>query len=174
MTSFKYRHFPQDIILQAVRQDCAYTLSYRNIEEILAERGIDVDHSTLNRWIVFCAPKLEKAFHKKKRLPGDRWRLDETYTKVKGQWKYFYRAVNKQSNTIDFILTDNRSKKAVLRYFTKTIKRNSELSLVNIDKSGANKAGIKQFNQDNNKRVKIRQYKHLNNGGCKNNCVTVA
>ena len=68
MISFKSRHFPQDIILQAVRWYCAYALSYRNIEEMLAERGIDVDHSTLNRWVVFYAPKLEKAFHKKKKL----------------------------------------------------------------------------------------------------------
>lgn len=163
MISFKSRHFPQEIILQCVRWYCAYALSYRNIEEMMAERGIDVDHSTLNRWVIFYAPKLEKAFQKKKRLPGNRWRLDETYIKVKGQWKYYYRAVDKQGNTVDFLLTARRDKKAAQRFFAKAVKHNGKPSLVNIDKSGANKSGIKQFNQDNNKRVKIRQCKYLNN-----------
>jgi transposase-like protein len=106
---------------------------------------------------------MEKAFHKKKKRPGDRWRLDETYIKVKGQWKYYYRAVDKQGNTIDFLLTAKRDKKAALRYLTKAIKRNGKPGLVNIDKSGANKAGINQFNEANNKCVKVRQCKYLNN-----------
>jgi putative transposase len=163
MIHFKSRHFPQDIILQCVRWYCAYSLSYRNIEEMMAERGIKVDHSTLNRWVIFYAPLLEKAFHKKNRRPGDRWRLDETYIKVKGEWKYYYRAVDKQGNTIDFLLTDKRDAKAALRYLTKAINRNSKPGLVNIDKSGSNKAAINQFNKDNNKRIKVRQCKFLNN-----------
>ena len=129
----------------------------------MAERGVEVDHSTLNRWVVFYAPKLEKALLKKKKRAGDRWRMDETYIKVKGGWKYYYRAVDKQGNTIDFLLTGKRDKAAALRYFTKAIKRNGKPGLVNIDKSGANKAGIKQFNEDNNKRIKIRQCQYLNN-----------
>jgi len=118
---------------------------------------------TLNRWIVEYAPQLEKAFHKKKKCPGDRWRLDETYIKVKGQWKYYYRAVDKQGNTIDFLLTAKRDAKAALRFLKKAIGRNGKPILINIDKSGANKAGISQFNNDNNQRIKIRQCKYLNN-----------
>jgi putative transposase len=163
MITFKGRHTPKPIILQCVRWYCAYALSYRNIEEMMAERGLSIDHSTLNRWVIKYAPLLEKAFHKKKKKPGSRWRLDETYIKVKGQWKYYYRAVDKQGNTIDFLLTAKRDMKAALRYLTKAIGRNSKPSLINIDKSGSNKACINQFNQDNHKRIKIRQCKYLNN-----------
>ncbi len=130
---------------------------------MIAERGLKIDHSTLNRWVVHYAPKLEKAFHKKKKRPGDRWRMDETYVKVKGQWRYYYRAVDKEGNTIDFLLTAKRDTKAALRFFNKSIGRNGKPGLVNIDKSGANKAGINQFNTDNNRRIKIRQCKYLNN-----------
>jgi transposase-like protein len=163
MISFKGRHTPKNIILQCVRWYCSYALSYRNIEEMMAERGLTLDHSTLNRWVVHYAPKLEEAFHKKKRRPGDRWRMDETYLKVKGQWRYYYRAVDKEGNTIDFLLTANRDTKAALRFFNKAIGRNGKPGLINIDKSGANKAGINQFNDENNRRVKIRQCKYLNN-----------
>jgi len=95
--------------------------------------------------------------------PGDRWRLDETYIKVKGQWKYYYRAVDKQGSTIDFLLTAKRDTKAALRYLTKAIKRNGKPGLVNIDKSGANKAAVTQYNTDNSQRVVVRQCKYLNN-----------
>jgi len=163
MITFKGRHTPKPIILQCVRWYCSYALSYRNIEEMMAERGLKIDHSTLNRWVVHYAPKLEKAFHQKKKLPGDRWRLDETYLKVNGKWKYYYRAVDKQGNTIDFLLTAKRDTKAALRFLNKAIGRNGKPGLVNIEKSGANKAGINQFNVENNRRVKIRQCKYLNN-----------
>ncbi len=117
--------------------------SDRDIEEIMMERGFVVDHSTIQRWVVHFTPELEKAFHKKKKRPGNRWRLDETYIKVKSQWKYFYRAVDKQGNTIDFLLTAKRDKKAALRFLTKAIERNGKPGLINIDKSGANTAAIK-------------------------------
>ena len=129
----------------------------------MAERGIKIDHSTLNRWVVHYAPKLEKAFHKKKKRPGDRWRMDETYLKIRGQWRYYYRAVDKEGNTIDFLLTAKRDTKAALRFFNKAIGRNGKPGLINIDKSGANKAGVNQFNSDSDRRVKIRQCKYLNN-----------
>ena len=127
------------------------------------ERGMTIDHSTLNRWVIHYAPKLEKAFHEKKKKPGNRWRMDETYVKVKGEWKYYYRAVDKQGNTIDFLLTAKRDTKAAKRFFDKAIGRNGKPSFVNIDKSGANKAAIKQFNHNNNKRIKARQNKYINN-----------
>ncbi len=130
---------------------------------MMAERGLKIDHSTLNRWVIHYAPKLEKAFHKKKKNPGNRWRMDETYLKVKGVWKYYYRAVDKQGNTIDFLLTSKRDTKAAKRFFDKAIGRNGKPGLVNIDKSGANKAGIGLYNRDNNRRIKIRQCKYLNN-----------
>ncbi len=163
MISFKGRHFHKEMILQSVRWYLAYALSYRDIEELIAERGFSVDHSTVNRWVVKYAPKLEAAFRKKKKHVSKRWRMDETYIKVKGKWKYFYRAVDKQGNTIDFLLTAKRDRKAALRFLKKAIKNNVKPSLINIDKSGANKAGIEDYNKENNTRIEIRQCKYLNN-----------
>lgn len=153
MIRFKGRHTERDIILQGVRWYLAYPLSYRNLEEIMKERGYPVHHSTLNRWVIHYAPKLEKAYHKIKKTVGTRWRMDETYIKVRGEWKYYYLAVDKESNTIDFLLTAKRDKKAALRFFNRSIGRYGKPSLINIDKSGANKAGIKQFNNENKKNV---------------------
>ena len=89
--------------------------------------------------------------------------MDETYIKVKGQWKYYYRAVDKQGQTIDFLLTDKRDTKAALRFLKKAIGQNGKPSLVNIDQSGANCAGLKQVNREMKKRIKIRECKYLNN-----------
>ena len=161
--SFKGRHFQQDMILQSVRWYLAYALSYRNIEEMMKEQGFQVDHSTINRWVIHYSHKLEQSFRQKKKRTGVRWRMDETYIKVKDKWKYYCRAVDKQGNTIDFLLTTKRDKKAAFRFFKKAIGHNGKPSLINIDQSGANTAGINQFNKDNNKRIKIRQCKYLNN-----------
>jgi len=141
----------------------AYSLSYRDLEELMQERGYAVDHSTVQRWVVHYAPRIEKAFRQNKKQVGNRWRLDETYIKIKGEWKYLYRAVDKQGHTVDFLLTAKRDKKAARRFLNKAIGSNGKPSLINIDKSGANTAVIKQFNRDENKRVKIRQCKYLNN-----------
>jgi putative transposase len=161
--SFKRRHFQQDMILQSVRWYLAYSLSYRDIEELMQERGFSVDHSTINRWVLHYSPQLEAAFRVKKKHVGNRWRMDETYIQVKGQWKYYYRAIDKQGNTIDFLLTATRDKQAALRFLKKAINENGKPSLVNIDQSGANKAGLNQVNRDNCTRIKIRQCKYLNN-----------
>jgi len=130
---------------------------------MMAERGFSVDHSTINRWVLHYSPQLEAAFRRKKRRVGNRWRMDETYIKVKGQWKYYYRAVDKQGQTIDFLLTATRDTTAALRFLRKAIKNNGKPSLVNIDQSGANKAGIQQVNREHHTRIKIRQCKYLNN-----------
>ncbi|MFT4614863.1 MAG: transposase-like protein [Bacteroidia bacterium] len=87
------------MILQCVRWCVAYLLSYRDLEELMQERGYEVDHSTIQRWVVYYTPRLETAFRKNKKRSGMRWRLDETYTKIKGEWKYLYRSVDKQGNT---------------------------------------------------------------------------
>jgi len=161
--SFKGRHFQQDMILQSVRWYLAYSLSYRDIEELMQERGFSVDHSTINRWALHYSPQLEAAFRLKKKRAGNRWRMDETYIKVKGQWTYHYRAIDTQGQTIDFLLTAKRDTKAALRFLKKAINENGKPSLVNIDQSGANKAGLKQLNREQKTRIKIRQCKYLNN-----------
>ncbi len=105
MICFKGHRFEKSFILICVRWYLAYSLSYRNIEEMMTERVISVDHTNIYRWIQKFAPKLEAVFRKKYKRPvGKSWRMDETYIKVKGDWKYLYRAVDKEGNTIDFLL----------------------------------------------------------------------
>ncbi|HEY4047802.1 MAG TPA: IS6 family transposase, partial [Acidobacteriaceae bacterium] len=100
----KRLHYPLDVILTCVRWYVAYPLSLRHLEEMMSERGISVDHSTVQRWAIKLLPVLEKTFRRHKRTVGKSWRMDETYIKVKGQWKYLYRAVDKAGNTVDFLL----------------------------------------------------------------------
>jgi putative transposase len=88
--SFKGAHFPKDVILSCVRWYVAYPLSTRHVEELMEERGITVDHSTINRWVIKYSPQFEEAFHRRKRLVWVSWQMDETYTKVKGHWYYPY------------------------------------------------------------------------------------
>ena len=108
--NFKGSHFSKCVILQAVFWYLRYSLSYRDIEELMEERGVEVDHSTVQRWVVKYTPHLETEIRKRKRAVGSSWRMDETYIKVKGVWHYLYRAVDKENNTIDFLLTRKRDK----------------------------------------------------------------
>jgi len=94
-------HYPLDVMLLCVRWYVANSLSLRNLEEMMAERAIGVDHSTVHRWVIKLVPLFEKTFRKHKRPVGANWRMDETYVKVKGSWKYLYRAVDNAGNTID-------------------------------------------------------------------------
>src|ERR1700731_780324 len=159
----KRLHYPLDVILTCVRWYVAYPLSLRNLEEMMAERGISVDHSTVHRWALKLLPVLEKAFRRHKRPVGKSWRVDETYIKVKGQWKYLYRAVDKDGNTIDFLLRAHRDKAAARRYFEKSIAQNGEPETVTIDKRGANLAALEALNAERETPIKIRQNKYLNN-----------
>jgi transposase-like protein len=129
----------------------------------MAERGFSVDHSTIHRWGVHYSPQLEAVFRQKKNRVGKRWRMDETYLKVKGQRTYYDRAGDKEGNPIDFLLTAKRDKKAALRFLKKASGQHGTPSLVNIDQSGANTAGLKQVNREMKKRIKIRECKYLNN-----------
>ncbi len=106
--AFSRLHYPIDIIALCVRWYLAYSLGLRNLEEMMAERGIVVDHSTLHRWVIRLVPLLDKVFRQHKRPVGRQWRMDETYNKIKGQWKYLYRAVDTAGQTIDFLLTAKR------------------------------------------------------------------
>src|SRR5262249_50087577 len=141
--SFKGAHFPRDIILMRVRWYVAYPLSTRHVEELMLERGVHVDHSTINRWVVKDSPLLEEAFHRRKRPVWISWRMDETYIKVKGQWCYLYHAVDKHGQTIDFLLTEHRDTEAALRFLTKAIHRNGLPETMTIDGSDANEAAMK-------------------------------
>jgi len=124
MISFKGGHFPKDIILYAVFFYVRYGVSYRDLEEIMAERGVKVDHATLNRWVIDYSPLIAAEAKKRKRSVASSWRMDETYVKVKGQWVYFYRAVDKFGATIDFIVSEHRDEAAATAFFKQAIDAN--------------------------------------------------
>jgi transposase-like protein len=141
--SFKGAHFPPDVILMGIRWYLAYPLSTRHVEELMEERGVNVDHSTVNRWVIKYSPQLEDEFHRRRRPVWTSWRMDETYLKVKGVWRYLYRAVDKYGKTIDFLLTQQRDKKAARRFLNKAMGRHGVPEKITIDGSDANAAAIK-------------------------------
>jgi putative transposase len=163
----------KDVILLVVRWYLSYSLSYRDIEEMMLERGTKVDHSTLNRWVIEYAPLLESEFRKNhKKKTGSSWRMDETYIKIKGVWNYLYRAVDKEGNTIDFMLSKHRDEASAKAFFTKAIGSSGLPEKITLDKSGANKAGIDAINLQlivlallgcTLIQIQIRQIKYLNN-----------
>ena len=163
MVSFKGAHFLKDIIPTCVRWYLAYPLSYRHVEELMQEHGVAVDHSTVNRWVLKYNPRLEEAFHRRKCPVWMSWRMDETHIKVKGQWRYLDRAVDKTGQTIDFLLMEHRDTEAALRFLTQAVRRNGVPETITIDGSEANEAAIKRYNEAHGTTLIIRQAKHLNN-----------
>ncbi len=163
MLNFKGMRFPIDVILVGIRWYVAYPLSYRHLEEMMEERGVSVDHSSINRWAIRFLPLIAKMARKHKRPVGGSWRMDETYIKVKGVWKYLYRAVDKQGKTVDFLLTAKRDMAAAKRFFDKAMRANGDPDKVAMDKSGANKAAIDAINAGRDVPILVRQVKYLNN-----------
>ncbi|GAB2209257.1 IS6 family transposase [Roseibium sp. ROS1] len=144
---FKGAHFPKDVILFAVFFNVRYGVSYRDLEEILAERGVNVDHSTLNRWVTKYAGQVAAEARRRKRPVDRSWRMDETYVRVKGRWVYLYRAVDKFGKTLDFMLSRRRNKAAATKFFARALETNGMPRKIVIDKSGANTAGINEINR---------------------------
>src|SRR6185295_14585572 len=161
--SCKGAPFPPEVILMGVRWYVAYPLSPRHVEALMEERGVEVDHSTMNRWVITYSPRLEEAFHRRKRPVWLSWRMEETYIKVKGEWRSLYRAVDHHGQTIDCLLTERREKEAALRFLKKAIRRNGVPETITIDGSEANAAAIKSYNQEHGTAIVIRQVKYLNN-----------
>ena len=105
---FKGSHYPKDMILYAVFFYVRYAVSYRDLEEVMEERCVGIDHATLNRWIVKYSPETAKTAQIKKRPAGQSWRMDERYIKVEGKWTYYYRAIDKFGKILDFMLSEHR------------------------------------------------------------------
>lgn len=162
---FKHHRYQKIIILQAVYFKLRFTLSYRDVEELLQIRGIKVDHSTIQRWVYKFAPEIEKNMHIRKHQVNDSWRMDETYIKVGGKDRFLYRAVDKNGKTVDFLLTKRRQKISAQKFFNKAIGNNGKPRVINIDKSGSNYCAIRVVNKRSlsMKKIKIRQCKYLNN-----------
>jgi transposase-like protein len=164
---FKWRHFQGEIILLCVRWYLRYPLSYRDIEEMMLDRGLKVDHSTINRWVQRYGPELDERCRKHLILVNDSYRVDETYVKVKGEWKYLYRAIDSKGNTIDFILSDKRDAKAAKKFFCKVLKASHVTSqrAINTDKNAAYPIAIEELKEEGllSKDCKLRAVKYLNN-----------
>ena len=141
----------------------AYPISYRQLEEMMKERGVAVDHATLNRWVIKYAPEVEKAFRAQQRLVGRSGRMDETYVRVKGQWNSLYRAVDKAGLTVDFLLMPTRDRAAATAFLRKAIRSHGLPEKITIDQSGSNTAAIQQYNRIHNTGIAIRHCKYLNN-----------
>lgn len=168
MIGFKGAHYPKSVIMHAVFFYVRYAVSYRDPEEILAERGISVDRTTLNRRVVKFAPQIAARAQNRKRPAAKSWRMDEIYIKVKGRWAYLYRAVDRDGQTLDFTLSELRDLAAARRFVRRAIETNGVPGRVVIDNSGANLAGLQAVNTALNfsgsgQLIEIRQVKYLNN-----------
>ncbi len=129
----------------------------------MEERGVEVDHSTLNHWVVKYSPFPGQQFRARKRLVGSSWRLDETYVKVKGSWKYLRQATGKAGAAVDFPLTAKRDHKAALRFLRKSIGLHDAPKKISIDEGSADTAAIESCNADHEANIEIRWIKYLNN-----------
>ncbi|WP_120632240.1 IS6 family transposase [Ruegeria sp. EL01] len=147
MIDFKGAHYPQSVILFAVYFYVRYGVSYRDLEELMAERGVSVDHATLNRWVVKYSPQVAQMAQKRKIRTAESWRMDETYIKVRGDWVYLYRAVDRDGQTLDFMLSEKRDAKAAKKFFANALCNNGIPKRITIDKSRSNAAGIKEVNK---------------------------
>ena len=156
-------YYPLEVMLVCVRWYAAYPLSFRNIEEMMAERGVFVDHSTLHRWSMKMLPVLAAAFRRRKRPVGLSWRMDETYVKIGGQWKYLYRGVDRAGDTVDFLLRAKRDHAAARAFFERAIDLHGVPEKISIDKSGSNTAAIASIQADSGLPIEMRQSKYLIN-----------
>lgn len=164
---FKWRHFQADIILLCVRWYLRYSLSYRDIEEMMRERGLHVDHTTVYRWVQCYAPELDKRCRPHLNACNDSWKVDETYIKVKKQWVYLYRAVDSQGNTLDFFFSATRDGEAAKHFFLTTLaaSHTSEPRVINVDKNAAYPKAFNELKEVGSipKSCELRQVKYFNN-----------
>jgi transposase-like protein len=169
---FKGRHFDHSVILLCVRWYLAYSLSLRDLEEMMAERGISVDHAKVHRWTVHYAPLLLEQFNRRKRPVTGRWHIDETYIKVRGRWMYLYRAIDSIGDTVEFWFSERRNLTAAKRFLRKALKRHGRPERIVIDGSQTNREAILSCDttdrlQDRSRRklkpIRIRQSAYLNN-----------
>ncbi|WP_378940866.1 IS6 family transposase [Mesorhizobium sp. ANAO-SY3R2] len=169
---FRGRQFDPSVILLCVRWYLAYCLSLRDLEAIMAERGIAVDHTTIRRWTVRYAPLLLERFNRRKRCVTGKWHIDETYIKVRGQWMSFTRAIDSVGDTVEFWFSEQRDLPSAKQFFRKALARHGSPDRVVIDGSQTNQEAIVSCDttnrlQDRSRRrlkpIRIRKSKYLNN-----------
>ena len=167
MSIFKRRRFPVEIILVCVRWYCKYGITYRDLAEMMQERGVEVDASTIFRWVQRYAPELEKRTRWYQGYRSGSWRVDETYVRVGGQWKYLFRAIDKQGRLIDFMLLDRRNTRAAYRFPGKALHtmRHWPQHSITTDKLGSYPKAIRRLRREGrlSKDTRHRTSKYLNN-----------
>ena len=165
--AFKWRHYEGEIILQSVRWYLRYALSYRDLEEILAERGLSVDHTTIFRWVQAYAPEIDRRVRPHLKPTNDSWRVDETYVRVKGQWMYLYRAVDSTGQTLDFLLSETRCTRAAKRFFRKVLgaRQRQAPRVITVDQNAAYIGAIRDLKAEGllPENCERRPVKYLNN-----------
>ncbi len=165
---FKWRHFQPEIILLCTRWYLRYSLSYRDLEEMMTERGLSVDHTTIYRWVQNYAPEIDKRSRPYLKQTNDSWRVDETYVKVKGQWMYLYRAVDSTGQTVDFYFSERRTRRSAAKFFSKILTKRPNLSLprvINVDKHPAYIAATRDMKKAKllPEKCRLRQSQYMNN-----------
>jgi transposase, IS6 family len=164
---FKWRHFEGQIILLCVRWYLRYCLSYRDLEEMMAERGLNLDHTTIYRWVQKYAPELEKRCKPHLKQTNDSWRVDETYIKVKGEWMYLYRAVDSAGNTLEFLLSENRDTQAAKRFLAWALgaSHTTPPRVINVDRNPAYPKAVDELKAEGQlpQGCQLRPVKYLNN-----------
>ena len=164
---FKWKHFQPDVILLNVHWYCRYNLSFRDLEEMMAERGISVDHSTIHRWVLQYAPEIDSRCRSHLSPTSSSWRVDETFIKVKRGWRYLYRAVDHQGNTLDFLLAHSRDADAAERFFRKALNASHTQTpeVINVDRLAIYPCAVRKLHKDGTlpANTELRQVKFLNN-----------
>src|ERR1700720_1918245 len=164
---FKWRQFEPEVILLAVSWYLRFSLSYRDVEELLGERGLSVDHVTVWRWVQRYAPEIQRRLRTRLRPTNDSWRVDETYIRVKGKWVYLYRAVDSTGATIDFLLSAKRDAAAAERFLAKALggENHPVPRVINTDKHAAYSPAIAELKADETleKNCRHRPVPYLNN-----------
>lgn len=167
LTPFKWKHFEGDIIIWLVSWYCRYALSYKDLKEISQGRGLNVERSTICRWVHEYASEIAKRMKPHLRNTADSWKLDETYIKIKGKWFYLYRAIDKHGETLDWMLSRHRNKKSAKRFFKKCLGNFhvTDPRVINVDKSPTFPPAIDELQSANEfpKKTKLRRIKYLNN-----------
>jgi transposase, IS6 family len=164
---FKWRHFEGQIILLCVRWYLRYCLSYRDLEEIMAERGLGIDHTTIYRWVQRYAPELEKRCKPHLKQTNGSWRVDETYIKVKGEWLYLYRAVDSVGHTLEFLLSEHRDTQAAKRFLARALDASHTTTprVINVDQNPAYPKAVEELKAAGKlpQGCQLRPAKYLNN-----------
>ena len=161
---FKGRHFDREIVILCVRWYLSYKLSYRDLVAMMNERGIDLVHTTILRWVQHYSPEFEKRWKRFARSVGGSWRMDETYIRIKGEWMYLYRAVDKAGKTVDFYLSRKRDVNAAKAFLRKAM-QGQRVHKITLDAYAAWHRAVADLKDtcERPKRVVVRSCKYLNN-----------